>query len=101
MDVVRQGVRDKVACFQEILAELGLDRLEVAYIGDDYNDLGLLRCVGLPVAPADAPAEVRRIAALVTQRKGGEGCLRELIEEILRARGDFERTLAAAGASLG
>jgi 3-deoxy-D-manno-octulosonate 8-phosphate phosphatase (KDO 8-P phosphatase) len=100
MDVVRQGVRDKAACLEEILAELGLERREVAYIGDDYNDLGLLRCVGLPAAPADAPAEVRRVAALVTQGKGGEGCLRELIEEILRARGDFARALAAVGAGL-
>jgi len=96
MDVVRQGVRDKVACFEEVLAEMQLDRSEVAYIGDDYNDLGLLRRVGLPAAPADAPVEIRRAAAFVTERRSGEGCLRELIEAILRARGDLDRVLATA-----
>jgi 3-deoxy-D-manno-octulosonate 8-phosphate phosphatase (KDO 8-P phosphatase) len=98
MDVVRQGITDKVACLGEVLAGLGLEATEVAYIGDDFNDLPLLRQVGLSAAPADAPREVREAAFMVTERRGGEGCLREFVEAILRARGDWERALATIGA---
>jgi 3-deoxy-D-manno-octulosonate 8-phosphate phosphatase (KDO 8-P phosphatase) len=98
MEVVRQGVADKRACLAEIRAELGLDSREIAYIGDDVNDLPLLREVGVSAAPADAPPEVREAAFMVTERKGGEGCLREFVEAILRARGDWDRAKATIGA---
>jgi 3-deoxy-D-manno-octulosonate 8-phosphate phosphatase (KDO 8-P phosphatase) len=100
MDVVRQGIKDKLACLGEVRAELGLEASEIAYIGDDFNDLAVLREVGLAAAPADAPFEVRDAAFMVTEARGGEGCLRELVEAILRARGDWERALAAMGAGL-
>jgi 3-deoxy-D-manno-octulosonate 8-phosphate phosphatase (KDO 8-P phosphatase) len=67
-------------------------------MGDDFNDLPLLREVGLSAAPADAPFEVRDAAFMVTDRKGGEGCLREFVEAILRARGDLDKALAGIGA---
>lgn len=100
MAVVRQGVRDKGAAFREILAEQGLGADEVAYVGDDLNDLPVLREVGLSAAPADAAFEVRAQAFMVLSAAGGRGCLREFIEAILRARGDFEKAAAAFGASL-
>jgi 3-deoxy-D-manno-octulosonate 8-phosphate phosphatase (KDO 8-P phosphatase) len=99
MDVVRQGIADKRACLQEIRSELGLGSQEIAYIGDDFNDLPLLLAVGLSAAPADAPVEVRDAVSMVTKRKGGEGCLREFLEAILRARGEWKRALATIGAS--
>jgi 3-deoxy-D-manno-octulosonate 8-phosphate phosphatase (KDO 8-P phosphatase) len=89
LDVVRQGVEDKRACLREILEERGLSAPGVAYLGDDLNDLGLMKAVGLSAAPADAAAEVREAASLVTDRRGGEGCFRELVESILRARGQW------------
>jgi 3-deoxy-D-manno-octulosonate 8-phosphate phosphatase (KDO 8-P phosphatase) len=98
LDVVRQGVGDKRACLEEIRAGLGLESREIAYMGDDVNDLTLLREVGLSAAPADAPLEVRDAALMVTERRGGEGCLREFLEAILRARGDWELALARIGA---
>jgi 3-deoxy-D-manno-octulosonate 8-phosphate phosphatase (KDO 8-P phosphatase) len=98
LDVVRQGIGDKRACLEEIRAELGLLSREIAYIGDDVNDLALLREVGLSAAPADAPLEVRDAAFMVTERRGGEGCLREFVEAILRARGEWELALATIGA---
>jgi 3-deoxy-D-manno-octulosonate 8-phosphate phosphatase (KDO 8-P phosphatase) len=97
MAVVRQGVRDKRAVLAELLAELAVEAREVAYIGDDINDLPVMAEVGLSAAPADAPLEVKAEAYMVMSASGGRGCLREFVEAILRARGDWERALAAVG----
>jgi 3-deoxy-D-manno-octulosonate 8-phosphate phosphatase (KDO 8-P phosphatase) len=100
LDVVRQGVSDKRAVFEEILKEGGLRAQEVAYMGDDLNDLCVLTEVGLSAAPKDAPFEVRAQAFMVTEARGGEGCLREFLEAILKARGQWETLLAEIGAVL-
>lgn len=100
MSVVRQGVQDKGAALVEILAEQELRAEEVAYIGDDVNDLPVITQVGLSAAPADAPFEVRNAAFMVTEAPGGRGCLREFLEAILRARGDWERVLGDIGVAL-
>jgi 3-deoxy-D-manno-octulosonate 8-phosphate phosphatase (KDO 8-P phosphatase) len=97
MAIVRQGVLDKGAALAEILTQESLAPHEVAYIGDDVNDLPMLLSVGLSAAPADAPLEVRAQVFMVMEARGGAGCLREFIEAILRARGDWERALAARG----
>jgi 3-deoxy-D-manno-octulosonate 8-phosphate phosphatase (KDO 8-P phosphatase) len=95
MSVVRQGVAHKLATLHGILEDLGFAAHEVAYIGDDLNDLPVIREVGLSAAPADAPLEVRAEAFLVTETPGGRGAYREFIEAILKARGCWEETLAA------
>ena len=97
MAFARQGVRDKRAALAEILETEGLTAAAVAYIGDDVNDLPVLCEVGLSAAPADAPLEVRAQCFMVTEASGGRGCLREFVEAILRARGDWERVLAERG----
>jgi 3-deoxy-D-manno-octulosonate 8-phosphate phosphatase (KDO 8-P phosphatase) len=96
MTIVLQGVRDKLGALRDLLAREQLSPAQVAYIGDDLNDLPLMGEVGLSAAPADAALEVRRRAALVTDARGGHGCLRELIEAILRARGEWDGIVAAA-----
>jgi 3-deoxy-D-manno-octulosonate 8-phosphate phosphatase (KDO 8-P phosphatase) len=78
--------RDKLEGYAE-LAHLGIPDEEVAYMGDDVNDLGLLRRVGLSACPADAHPSVRASVHLVTQAPGGRGAVRELVELILRAKG--------------
>jgi 3-deoxy-D-manno-octulosonate 8-phosphate phosphatase (KDO 8-P phosphatase) len=100
LDVVRQGVSDKRAVFEEILREQGLRPQEVAYIGDDLNDLAVLTEVGLSAAPADAPFEVRAQAFMVMDARGGHGCVREFLEAILKARDQWEPLLAGIGARL-
>jgi len=96
MSIVRQGVADKGAAFREILASEGLAPHEVAYMGDDVNDLPVITEAGLSAAPADAPLEVKAQAFMITDRRGGQGCLREFLEAILRARGDWERLVPGA-----
>jgi 3-deoxy-D-manno-octulosonate 8-phosphate phosphatase (KDO 8-P phosphatase) len=94
MAFVKQGFRDKREALREILLSARLQAHQVAYIGDDLNDLAVFREVGLSAAPADAVYEARAEAFMVTDLRGGHGCLREFIEAILRARGDWERALA-------
>lgn len=91
--LVRQGVADKRAALREILEEERLGPSEVAFMGDDVNDLPVMPEVALTAAPADAPFEVRAQAFLITEAAGGHGCFREFLEAILRARGDWDRLL--------
>src|SRR5262249_7996252 len=81
--------------------ELGLGPEEIAYIGDDLNDLPAFAEVGLTAAPADAPLEVKNQAFMVTEARGGQGCVREFLEAILRARGDWEKVLLGRGLTPG
>jgi len=80
------GIRDKVAAFER-LPRSGISDEEVAYMGDDTNDLALLARVGLSACPADAVPEVRAVAQFVARAPGGRGAVRELCDLILRAKG--------------
>jgi 3-deoxy-D-manno-octulosonate 8-phosphate phosphatase (KDO 8-P phosphatase) len=79
--------RDKLEAYDELRGGLSAADDEVAYMGDDVNDLGLLERVGLSACPADARPEVRARVDLVTQAPGGRGAVRELCELVLRAKG--------------
>lgn len=80
------GERDKLEGYAR-LAHLGVPDDAVAYMGDDVNDVALLRRVGLAAAPADAREEARAAAHFVTAARGGRGAVRELCDLILRAKG--------------
>jgi 3-deoxy-D-manno-octulosonate 8-phosphate phosphatase (KDO 8-P phosphatase) len=86
LDPVRQGVARKTQAFREMLDSTGLRPENACCIGDDLPDLPMLRSCGLSVAVADACAEVRAEAHLVTRLAGGQGAIREAIEIILRAQ---------------
>lgn len=64
--------------------EYGIDPKEVLFVGDDLNDLEIMKQCGIVACPADAVDEVKRLAHIILKKKGGEGCLRELIDEYLR-----------------
>ena len=86
VDFLIQGKRNggKLEAARQICNELGISFKEVAYIGDDINDLELLSEVGFGACPADACMEVKSVAGIqVMQRKGGEGCVRELVNLIV------------------
>jgi 3-deoxy-D-manno-octulosonate 8-phosphate phosphatase (KDO 8-P phosphatase) len=78
--------RDKLAAYAD-LGHLGIPDAEVAYMGDDVNDLGLLARVGLSSCPADAHPDVRAAVHFVATSPGGRGAVRELCDLILRAKG--------------
>lgn len=86
---VHQGKDDKEAVLAALLRRQRVAPREVAYMADDLPDLPLLRRVGLALAPANAAAEVKRVAHWVGRRAGGEGAVREAVETILKARGSW------------
>jgi YrbI family 3-deoxy-D-manno-octulosonate 8-phosphate phosphatase len=81
------GVREKLGRVRELVAGRGLTLAQCAYIGDDVNDLDLLRNVGLSACPADGEQAVRQEVDLVCDRGGGYGAFRELAERILAVHG--------------
>jgi 3-deoxy-D-manno-octulosonate 8-phosphate phosphatase (KDO 8-P phosphatase) len=91
MTTVLQGADDKLQAGGALLRRQGLTFDQAAFIGDDLFDLPLLEAVGLSAAPADARPEVRRRVDYVTAAGGGQGAVRELIDLILRHRGDGTR----------
>jgi YrbI family 3-deoxy-D-manno-octulosonate 8-phosphate phosphatase len=89
IDIVRQGVEDKLAAAAGIVAECGLAWEQVAFIGDDLPDLPVVLRCGVGAAVADACPELVAAADLVTRLPGGRGAVRELIERLLGARGGW------------
>jgi 3-deoxy-D-manno-octulosonate 8-phosphate phosphatase (KDO 8-P phosphatase) len=88
--LVFQKTWNKLEVYEKILADTKCTPDEVAYVGDDLVDIPLLRRVGLAVAVADAVDEVKATAHMITQRPGGRGAVREVIELILRAQGHWD-----------
>ena len=87
--IVSQGGADKLAGYEQILAAQGLKDEQVGYMGDDLQDLPVLRRAGFSAAPADAAAEVRAAVQWVSPSAGGRGAARECIEHVLRAQGNW------------
>lgn len=90
LDVVITDRQDKRSAFHELLEEQGVAAERVAYVGDDLVDLPVLRRCGLSFAPADAAPEVRDRVDHTLATPGGAGAVREMVEWVLRARGDWD-----------
>lgn len=86
---VYMGREDKAAAFSELKSKYELDPGKILYMGDDLPDYPVMRKVGFPVCPADAVWEIQGLARYVSPRKGGEGCVRDVIEKVLRLRGNW------------
>ena len=93
LDFCHQGIVDKASVFLKLIEFYKLKKKEAAYIGDDINDVSVLRLAGLPVCPADAPIYVKKIVSIVTTAKGGQGVMREAVDLLLASRGYFEKML--------
>jgi 3-deoxy-D-manno-octulosonate 8-phosphate phosphatase (KDO 8-P phosphatase) len=93
MSYIYQGHIEKIPILEEIIAEAGISREEIAYIGDDLTDIVVMRRVGLAIAVQNARPEVKAAADLVTTARGGQGAVREVVELILAAQGHWGRLL--------
>jgi 3-deoxy-D-manno-octulosonate 8-phosphate phosphatase (KDO 8-P phosphatase) len=81
------GCMDKIAALNDFASRAGVDLQKTIYMGDDIPDLECMRRVGIPVAPADACAEVLEAAVYVSEYNGGAGAVRDVIEQVLRVKG--------------
>lgn len=93
MKYVYQGLLDKIASFQEVIADAGVTNDEVVFIGDDFTDVPLFHRSGLAVAVANARDEVKEVAHYVTQATGGHGAVREVVELVLKAQGRWQTVI--------
>lgn len=94
VELVRQGFEQKLPETERIAESLGLTLAQVCYIGDDLNDLAVIRAVGLGVAVKDAVPEVQQAASYITTSMGGRGAVRETIEMILKAKHRWEAVVS-------
>lgn len=83
---LHQGAFDKLTVIRDLVTRHGVTLEQVAYIGDDVNDLEALKAVGFSASPADGMPVVHRVVDYVCKKKGGEGCVRELADMILHAQ---------------
>ncbi|HUB61576.1 MAG TPA: HAD hydrolase family protein [Puia sp.] len=87
------GVTDKLPVLEGLCRDLGISLAEVAYIGDDLNDMGVLPRVGYSACPSSAPDYVKAMVSVVLTKKGGEGVFREFVEGILETNGVLQGLL--------
>jgi 3-deoxy-D-manno-octulosonate 8-phosphate phosphatase (KDO 8-P phosphatase) len=83
---IYMGTLDKVPCLIDFLEKTNLTAEEILYMGDDIPDYNIMTKVGLPVCPNDAATEIKEISAYISHRNGGEGCVRDVIEQVLRSQ---------------
>ena len=92
-DVEQDAQARKLPALMRVMERYRVQMHEVAFIGDDFPDLAILRLVGLPVAVGNAVPEIKRVAKMQLERKGGHGAVREFAENLLKARGQWEQVV--------
>ncbi len=78
------NARTKTESMNHLLEKWGIDPGAILYMGDDIPDYEVMKMIGLPACPADADSEIKQISAYISDKKGGEGCVRDVIEQTLR-----------------
>ncbi len=86
------GVSDKISVFNTYLKDQGISAKEVLYMGDDLPDWEVMQHVALPCCPQDAAHEILEIASYVSPKDGGTGCVRDVVEKVLRLHGNWVDT---------
>lgn len=81
---------DKLACYEEYRTANNLTHEEILYMGDDLPDHEVMSKVGVAVCPKDSASEIKALCQYISPRKGGEGCVRDVVEQVLRVQGNWE-----------
>lgn len=83
------GVKDKLEAFDDFVMKHQLDEAEILYMGDDMPDYEVMRRVGLPACPRNAVPEILQISQYISPMEGGQGCVRDVLEKVLRINGKW------------
>lgn len=83
------GTKNKEIVLDAYLKEREIDPKHVVYMGDDIPDFKVMQTVGIPVCPADASEEIKGISIYISDKKGGEGCVRDIVEQVLKVQGKW------------
>lgn len=89
------GAHDKIEQFHELVDMYNLNPDHVLYMGDDIPDYPVMKLVGMPCCPNDAAPEIQQISKYISDKKGGEGCARDVIEQILKVQGKWNSNFNA------
>ena len=95
-DYLIQNVKDKAKYLGDFMAKNHIAKEQLAYIGDDLNDFASMQLAGYIACPSDACKEVKSIADYVSETAGGSGVVRDVVEYLLRSRGDWDRAVSIA-----
>lgn len=93
---VQMAVQDKASMLKQWMSDNGLKKEQVLFMGDDLPDLEALKSVGLAACPADAVMEIKAAAHYISPLKGGDACVRDVIEKVLRINGHWSFTTEVA-----
>ncbi len=88
-----QGVRDKKAAMEKLMKKKGISYENLAYLGDDLNDLAVMESSAFAACPADAVEEVKAVSDFISDYNGGSGAVREILTFLLKERGDYDKVL--------
>ena len=83
------NVRDKTASLDDFIVKTSIPASEILFMGDDLVDYDIMQRVGIATCPSDAVPEIKLISRYVSDKKGGEGCVRDVIEQVMRAQGKW------------
>ncbi len=83
------GVPDKAKVYKEYIEKNNIHPDEIVYMGDDIPDYRVMKQVGVPVCPADAVEEIKNICLYISDKGGGKGCVRDIIEQVLKVQGKW------------
>ena len=97
MKEVHMSCAVKIETYRELLKKYDLTDAEVMYMGDDIPDYEVMKCCGCAVCPADAASEIKALSVYVSHAKGGQGCARDVIEQVLKAQGKWMNDKRAFG----
>jgi len=83
------GLDSKIETYNNFIAKSGLTADQILYMGDDIPDLPVIKLAGLATCPSDAVEEIKAVCDYISPKKGGDGCVRDIIEKVLKIRGDW------------
>ncbi len=86
---VHMSVKDKAECLDQLLKKYNLTHSQVLYMGDDVPDLSVLKIVGVTTCPADAMPVVKKVCIYISEKAGGKGCVRDVIEQVMHLQGKW------------